>query len=49
MKNKFVFILKVGEDFDTDTHPDPDPLVRGTDPEHWFPAYFYLKFEMVHM
>jgi hypothetical protein len=32
MKKSIVFcILKVSED-STDPHPDPDPLVRGTDP-----------------
>jgi hypothetical protein len=32
MKNCFFCVLKVTEDFDTDSHPHPDPLVRGTDP-----------------
>ncbi len=30
----FLSILKVNEDFGTDPHPHPDPLVRGTDPRN---------------
>jgi hypothetical protein len=33
--NRFLCILKVTEDFGTDPYPQPDPLVRGTDSEHW--------------
>jgi hypothetical protein len=31
-KNNFVLHSKSPEDFDTDPHPHPDSLVRGTDP-----------------
>jgi hypothetical protein len=32
MKNKFLCIITVMDDFGTDPHPHPDPFVRGTYP-----------------
>jgi hypothetical protein len=38
-KNRFFCILKVTDNFGTDPHPHPDPLVEGTDPRIRIPRY----------